>query len=193
MLMVDEKRRDAASVGRLPQLPPGTVAHVAEPLEREPQAPARARCRLREWCSVLAVPDDIAYDLGLAASELVTNTLTSGAAPVWLRLAVARSLTLDVYDAGPVTPRLRDALARGGASESDLLATGGRGLNLVLALAEVTLLADPVVGKTVRAAFGLPHGLDPGDPGPGRSPLDPVDVVCPDGAASTGPTSGGAA
>lgn len=165
-MVEDEPDGSGKATGELPDLPAGTVSHVAEPLPGDAGAAAQARRRVRGWCRSLDVPEAVADDLVLAVSEIVTNAAIYGAEPVWLRLALVddgAALALDVYDAAPVTPRLRAALADDGpsdpardAADADALPTGGRGLHLVLALADrVGLLHHPRVGKTVRALFSF--------------------------------------
>lgn len=158
--MADEKRDTA---GGLPELPSETVAHVAKPLPCDVRAPGVARGWVRGWCQVLDVVDEVVDAVTLAVSELVTNAIAHGTGPVWLRLAQVQGgngLAVEVYDAAPVTPSLRDALdmrePEPGEAD-DGLPGGGRGLGIVRALAaSVGLLADPAAGKTIRVLFPLP-------------------------------------
>ncbi|MGW1723442.1 SpoIIE family protein phosphatase [Streptomyces sp. NPDC002306] len=87
-------------------------------------APVRAACRrrLREWGL-----DDIAYATELILSELATNAVRYGAAPITVRLLYDRTLICEVSDASSTSPHLRRAAATD---------EGGRGLYLVARFAQ---------------------------------------------------------
>ncbi len=96
----------------------------------------------------------------LALSELVSNAVTYGAAPIGVRLTLDRwdgTLVGEVTDAGPGWPTPRDA------GRLDELAEGGRGLLLVGLLCTrwgVTRSAGGV-GKSVWFCLSVPHlGLE---------------------------------
>lgn len=94
--------------------------------------------------------------LRLSTSEMLTNALRHGTCPI--RVAVdwrGRRLRVEVEDQHPVRP-LRH--------EAEPLATGGRGLNLVSAMAE--RWGTLVAGDTKRVWFELPTGRPA--PGPPR-------------------------
>jgi hypothetical protein len=85
----------------------------------------------------------------LLVSELVTNALVHGGAPLRLRLFRDRTLTLEVGDTGRQQPRLRPA-----GSEDE----GGRGMYLVNELAHRWGSRATKEGKVVWAELELPLG-----------------------------------
>ncbi|MFJ3777431.1 SpoIIE family protein phosphatase [Streptomyces sp. NPDC090075] len=106
----------------------------------DPGEVARARmlaCRqLAEW----DVPDEAAFVVELVVSELVTNAIRYGGAPVQLRLIRERGLIVEVSDSGHTSPHLRRA-----ATEDE----GGRGLFLVAQLTERWGTRYTPTGKTI--------------------------------------------
>ncbi|MGW4565406.1 SpoIIE family protein phosphatase, partial [Streptomyces sp. NPDC004561] len=109
-------------------------------LDSELTAAAAARefamARLAEW----DVDDETAYGTELIVSELVTNALRYGNAPLELRLIMDRALTCEVSDSGVSAPHMRHARA---TDES------GRGLFIVAQLAESWGVRFSADGKTV--------------------------------------------
>ncbi|PRY10082.1 ATP-binding SpoIIE family protein phosphatase [Kineococcus rhizosphaerae] len=104
-------------------------------------AAARARHLVQESCRLAGIPDETADTATLLVSEAVTNAVVHGRGPVRLVLDVdADRVHLEVSDAAPAAPVRR---------EIDLEAVGGRGLQLIDALASAWgVRADPP-GKTV--------------------------------------------
>ncbi len=85
----------------------------------------------------------------LAVSELVTNAVRYGRAPVRLTLRrCARGVSVGVHDAAQALPP--------GASLPDADAENGRGLLLVEAVADETGVRPDGDGKVVWARFGTP-------------------------------------
>lgn len=122
--------------------------HVATwPLDQDPTAAATARThahrRLTDW----GVDEEVAYETELIVSELVTNAVRYGSAPLNLRLIKDRALTCEVHDTGLATPRLRHART---------IDEGGRGLFIVAQLAQNWGTRYTPDGKTVWAEQALP-------------------------------------
>jgi anti-sigma regulatory factor (Ser/Thr protein kinase) len=93
-----------------------------------PEAVAKARCLVRETLTEWGM-SALADDAELIVSELVTNAIRHGAAPVILALSVIgpNALAGTVADGGPDLPHLY-------RREPGLDATSGRGLAIVRAL-----------------------------------------------------------
>ncbi|MFI1657156.1 SpoIIE family protein phosphatase [Streptomyces sp. NPDC020472] len=127
-------------VARTRHLPPDGLAQWEIPYDLSAVGTARAHVedRLRRWNH----PAD-PFAVTLVASELVTNALRHGAAPVVLRLiADGPSLTCEVSDAGQAAPHLRHAKA---------VDEGGRGLVICASLADNWGVRYTDGGKTVWA------------------------------------------
>lgn len=114
--------------------------------------PASARSAVRDWAGATG-HRDLADDLALVVSELVTNAVRYGSPPVVVELEDGeQTVTVAVADSGGGRPRARQA-------DSD--DEGGRGLLLVeLLAAETGVRADPP-GKTVWAALSGPPPAPP--------------------------------
>ncbi|NBM20326.1 SpoIIE family protein phosphatase, partial [Streptomyces sp. GC420] len=142
-----------ALVGGLPQLPADDAAlllvrvhalpeHlvVTWDIPVDPGEVARARTlacgRLTEW----NVPDEAAFVVELVVSELVTNAIRYGGAPVRLRFIRERGLIVEVSDGGHTSPHLRRA-----TMEDE----GGRGLFLVAQLTDRWGTRYTPTGKTI--------------------------------------------
>jgi anti-sigma regulatory factor (Ser/Thr protein kinase) len=101
-----------------------------------------AAALVRQWGS-----RDVAFDVQLLVSELVTNALRHGEAPIELRLRrAADDLLIEVHDAGRALPRPRDA----GPAEDT-----GRGLRLVAAISDRWGTRPDVDGKSVWCTVRL--------------------------------------
>ncbi|MET8181523.1 ATP-binding SpoIIE family protein phosphatase [Streptomyces sp. NPDC005336] len=118
----------------------------------EPGEVARTRSlacdKLVEW----NMEDETTFVVELVVSELVTNAIRYGGAPVRLRLIREHGLIVEVSDSGPPSPYLRRA-----AMEDE----GGRGLFLVAQLTQRWGTRYTPSGKTIwtevsRAPGGLP-------------------------------------
>lgn len=124
--------------------PPGHTAVVLEATVDLPlgvQAPSQARA----WLSVTLTAwlrHDTLDVAKLLTSELVTNAVRYGGAPLHLTVASADGgcVRVEVQDSMPGAPRLRDA---GPDAE------GGRGLRLVEALASAWGVVPQGTGKGV--------------------------------------------
>ncbi|MEY9834836.1 SpoIIE family protein phosphatase [Streptacidiphilus sp. EB103A] len=91
--------------------------------------------------------DDAVFVTELIVSELVTNAIRYGGAPIQLRLIRDRNLICEVSDASNTAPHLRRARA------SD---EGGRGLLLVAQLTQDWGTRQTYTGKTIWAEQTLP-------------------------------------
>ncbi|MGW1376145.1 SpoIIE family protein phosphatase [Streptomyces sp. NPDC002446] len=95
--------------------------------------------------------DDVAFATELLLSELVTNAIRYGTAPIQVRLLYDRALTCEVSDTSSTAPHLRHA-----ATTDE----GGRGLFLVAQLAQAWGTRYTADGKVIWAecALELPGG-----------------------------------
>ncbi|MER7732076.1 SpoIIE family protein phosphatase [Streptomyces erythrochromogenes] len=100
---------------------------------------------------------DIAFAAELILSELVTNAIRYGSAPVRVRLLRDRSLICEVSDGSSTSPHLRYA-----ATTDE----GGRGLFLVAQYAERWGTRYTDRGKVIWAELPLTGGAEPQPPAP---------------------------
>ncbi|MCW7947309.1 histidine kinase [Streptomyces hygroscopicus] len=114
----------ALLVARTRLFPSSRVAEWEVPSDPAVVPAARAHCRekLREWGL-----QELGFTTELILSELVTNAIRYGSAPVKVRLLYGRSLICEVWDGSSTSPRLRRA-----ATTDE----GGRGLFLVAQFAQ---------------------------------------------------------
>ena len=117
---------------------------VAQELSAVPTVRHEAAATLTRW----GLRSDLQDDVLLVLTELVTNGLLHGRAPVEVRLRRgAGSLALEVHDGATVLPR------RTRAGDDD---EHGRGLQLVALLAERWGTRPTPAGKAVWCVFPLP-------------------------------------
>ncbi|WP_461017892.1 ATP-binding SpoIIE family protein phosphatase [Streptomyces daliensis] len=142
-------------------LPDDTVA--AWEFSVDPAEVARARVAVQERMA--------AWDLGhladtteLIASELLTNAIRYGGAPVGLRLIRDETLICEVSDSSQTQPRLRRA---------QLSDEGGRGLFLVARLTHRWGSRYTDSGKTIWAE----QSLDPQEADDPLGPVDPLNLL----------------
>jgi anti-sigma regulatory factor (Ser/Thr protein kinase) len=117
-------------------------------MESDATAPSQARQEVRRAISVLGLNGDLAEDIVLVTSELVTNAVEHGGGQC--RFEIDHSdgvLTIRVYDPGSDRPAPRAPKAP---------APRGRGLWLVERLANAWGSEDSANGKCVWARFVLP-------------------------------------
>jgi PAS domain S-box-containing protein len=91
--------------------------------------------------------DEVAFVTELVVSELVTNAIRYGGAPIQLRLIRDRALICEVSDASSTSPHLRRA---------HTFDEGGRGLLLVAQLTDRWGSRTTSAGKTIWAEQALP-------------------------------------
>ncbi|MFE2283448.1 SpoIIE family protein phosphatase [Streptomyces sp. NPDC059443] len=121
--------------------------HIAEwevPFEPSAVGAVRARAveRLEEWGL-----SELAFGTELVLSELVTNAIRHGGAPVRVRLLHDRVLTCEVFDSSSTTPHLRYA-----ATTDE----GGRGLFLVAQISRRWGVRYTPEGKIIWSEQQLP-------------------------------------
>ncbi len=118
------------------------VSTTTQPAGRAVSAARRAAAGvLAGW----GVSPETSWDLLLAASELVTNAIRHGGAPIELRLrAAADGIVLEVHDGSSVLPQRRDP-------EPD--ASNGRGLYLVEAVSTSWGVRPTGNGKSIWCVF----------------------------------------
>ncbi len=114
----------ALLIARTHRLAPEQVATWEVPADPAAVAPIRAACtrQLNAWGL-----DDIGFSTELILSELVTNAVRYGSAPIAVRLLQDHTLICEVSDASSTSPHLRRATATD---------EGGRGLLLVARYAQ---------------------------------------------------------
>lgn len=99
------------------------------------------------------VDEAASFVVELVVSELVTNAIRHGNAPVCLRLIQERGLIIEVSDGGHTSPHLRRA-----AMEDE----GGRGLFLVAQLTQRWGTRYTSTGKTIWTEVPLSPAKLPG-------------------------------
>ncbi|MFI8179146.1 SpoIIE family protein phosphatase [Actinacidiphila glaucinigra] len=125
--------------------------HVAEwdvPVDPAAVSGMRAAvaAKLDEWGL-----SELAFGMELVLSELITNAIRYGSAPIGVRLLLDRTLTCEVSDGSSTSPHLRHA-----ATTDE----GGRGLFLVAQVAERWGTRYTPEGKVIWAEQPLPAWAD---------------------------------
>lgn len=116
-----------------------------------PVARAKARALAKEW----RLPPHVADFLEWVVTELVTNAVIHGRAPRGSRVVVAYHLDddrlrVDVRDAASGLPRVGASAFADGET-----AAGGRGLQIVAAMADDWGVTPRVIGKSVWAEIAV--------------------------------------
>ncbi|MGW5124776.1 SpoIIE family protein phosphatase [Streptomyces sp. NPDC004069] len=155
----------ALLVARTRVLDPDLVADWDVP--REPAAVSRVRAdvarQLKDWGL-----EDASYTTELVLSELVTNAIRYGSAPIHVRLLRDRKLICEVSDGSSTSPHLRYA-----ATTDE----GGRGLFLVARYAQRWGTRYTPTGKVIWTEQPLHGGAAPADGLAGEDLLDQWDDV----------------
>ncbi|WP_225804523.1 SpoIIE family protein phosphatase/ATP-binding protein [Streptomyces sp. NK15101] len=134
----------ALLIARTRTLGPGRVAQWDVPFDPSEVGAMRSRAaeQLEEWGL-----EELVFSTELILSELITNAIRYGAAPVHVRLLRDRTLTCEVWDSSSTAPHLRYAA---GMDE------GGRGLFLVAQISEHWGTRYTPEGKVIWAEQVLP-------------------------------------
>ena len=121
--------------------------HVATlDLPSDPAIVADARTHASDQLAAWGL-EDLSFTTELMVSELVTNAIRYGKAPIQLRMILQSTLTCEVSDASSTAPHLRHAR---------VFDEGGRGLLLVAQLAERWGARHSREGKVIWAEQALP-------------------------------------
>ncbi|MCX4850920.1 SpoIIE family protein phosphatase [Streptomyces sp. NBC_00893] len=145
--LLPERPKDdvALLIARARAIPPAHVADWDVPFD--PAAVAGMRAAAAEKVDGWGL-SDLAFATELLLSELITNAIRYGSAPVTVRLLYDRTLTCEVADSSSTSPHLRDAAA---------MDEGGRGLFLVAQLAKRWGARYTPQGKVIWAEISLPR------------------------------------
>ncbi|MEU3999693.1 SpoIIE family protein phosphatase [Streptomyces fungicidicus] len=134
----------ALLVARTRALPAGRIAEW--PVPADPAAVGEVRAavtrKLAEWGL-----EELTFGTELILSELVTNAMRHGGAPIKVRMLHERHLVCEVYDSSSTSPHLRYAT---------MTDEGGRGLFLVAQLAERWGTRYLPAGKVIWAEQPIP-------------------------------------
>ncbi|MFK4548004.1 serine phosphatase RsbU (regulator of sigma subunit)/PAS domain-containing protein/anti-sigma regulatory factor (Ser/Thr protein kinase) [Streptomyces tendae] len=144
-LLPDHPADDAALLlARVKHLDAAQVATWDVPADPEAVSGTRTQAlrQLRDWGY-----EEAAFATELVVSELVTNAIRYGAAPIQLRLIRDRSLICEVIDGNSTAPHLRRARA---------FDEGGRGLMLVAQLTQRWGTRQTPEGKVIWCEQTLP-------------------------------------
>ncbi|WP_329586820.1 SpoIIE family protein phosphatase [Streptomyces sp. NBC_01005] len=161
-LLPDRPTDDVALlIARARAIPPDHVADWDVPFD--PAAVAGMRAAVAEQVDDWGL-SELAFATELLLSELITNAIRYGSAPVTVRLLYDRTLTCEVADSSSTSPHLRDAAA---------MDEGGRGLFLVAQLAERWGTRYTPQGKVIWAEMSLPP---PGGSTEGTARSDALDA-----------------
>jgi hypothetical protein len=107
---------------------------------------------------------EFGFTMELILSELITNAIRYGTAPIHVRLIRDRTLICEVADGSSTSPHLRYA-----ATTDE----GGRGLFLVSQMAERWGTRYTPQGQVIWAEQALPEPLRQPVPTPGERAADP--------------------
>ncbi|GAB7059061.1 hypothetical protein JCM12681A_07710 [Streptomyces mexicanus] len=134
----------ALLVARARALGPDRVAEWDVP--PEPAAVGEVRASVSRCLAAWGL-EELTFTTELILSELVTNAIRYGSAPIRVRVLRDRALICEVFDSSDTSPHLRYANTTDG---------GGRGLFLVAQVAERWGTRYTAVGKVIWAEQPLP-------------------------------------
>ncbi len=110
--------------------------------------PSRDQVRAARQFVAHSVPEELADDAALVASELVTNAVEHAATPVTVRVStVGNRVRVEVSDSSGILPAVGELLAHG---------ERGRGLHLVERLTDTWGVESSDSGKAVWFEMELP-------------------------------------
>ncbi|MFJ6787610.1 SpoIIE family protein phosphatase [Streptomyces angustmyceticus] len=153
----------ALLVARTHALDPGRIA--TWDLPADPALVSGVRAAVTRQLAAWGL-HDVVFATELLLSELVTNAIRYGAAPIQVRLLHDRTLICEVSDAGSTAPHLRHAA---GTDE------GGRGLFLVAQLAQAWGTRYTSGGKVIWAECALEAPA--GGPGAAAAYFDDIPAL----------------
>jgi len=138
----------ALLIARTRALPPDRIADWDVPLDPAAVGGMRGAVsgKLAEWGL-----SDLSFTMELVLSELITNAIRYGSAPIHVRLIHDRMLICEVADGSSTSPHLRYA-----ATTDE----GGRGLFLVSQMAEHWGTRYMPQGKVIWAELALPKAAE---------------------------------
>jgi anti-sigma regulatory factor (Ser/Thr protein kinase) len=114
-------------------------------LRAGPHAPAAARAQVSDYLAKPDVSDDVAADVVLAVSELVTNAIEAGASEIEIGVDVGRhQVTVSVDDDTSGWPR---------PTVASPVASRGRGLAIVAQMSHSWHAERTATGKKITASF----------------------------------------
>ncbi|MFJ8076515.1 SpoIIE family protein phosphatase [Streptomyces sp. NPDC096176] len=145
-LLPDRPKDDVALlIARTRAVPADQVAGWDMPFD--PAAVAGMRAAVAEKLDDWGL-SELAFAMELVISELLTNAIRHGSAPVTMRLLRDRTLTCEVTDGSSTAPHLRYAAT---------MDEGGRGLFLIAQMAERWGTRYTPQGKVIWAELALPR------------------------------------
>jgi anti-sigma regulatory factor (Ser/Thr protein kinase) len=147
-------------------------------LDPEPTSVSRARRWLSRQLEAWGL-EDLDYDMSVVLSELVTNAVLYARTQITVTVKRNANVRLEVADASPVLPNLREYGAEN---------TTGRGLHLVSALASAWGCDRLDDGKTVWAEFPqAAGGSGSGSSESAQHPPSEISPLRPKSGSSKGP------
>jgi anti-sigma regulatory factor (Ser/Thr protein kinase) len=132
-------------LARTRTFPPGQVGTWQ--FGPDPKAAGKARAYVRRKLAAWNLDEETAQATELIVAELVTNAIRYGDPPTWLRIIKDLTISCEVHDGSPVTPRLR---------HPGTLDEFGRGLLIVGRLVQAWGTRYTPDGKIVWAEVALP-------------------------------------
>ncbi|WP_327292921.1 SpoIIE family protein phosphatase [Streptomyces sp. NBC_01198] len=139
-LLNPEDKEKLVLLARPEALPQKQILTRSLPVD--PEAAPMARAEVRRQLEAWRIDEETAYTTELIASELVSNAVRYGAAPIRLRLIMDRLLTCEVSDTASSSPHVKHVRT---------IEETGRGLFIVSSVADNWGTRYNMEGKTVWA------------------------------------------